>query len=204
VEPGTGATSLREATWLACAAKSCCHAAVIVPTGRDVWRIARTLEVPPWTFLRYFATPQPTGDAFALDASERRYRLVLRKRDSRKKQPPCIFLTKTRHGHHRCGLGDLRPAACRSFPADLIGGVLCMGNDLGCTCRTWTMVDVEVAEARAAVLQREAEAAEYRAVVAEWNRRVMLARTGQDIDFFAFCDFLIDAYDAIAARDGAR
>jgi hypothetical protein len=32
----------------------------------------------------------------------------------------------------------------------------------------------------------------------------MLARTGQDIDFFAFCDFLIDAYDAIAARDGAR
>src|SRR5262245_19539300 len=99
VEQGTGPTSLREATWLACSAKSCCHAAVIIPTGRDVWRIARTLEVPPWSFLRYFQATVPTDDAFALDTSERRYRLVLGKQRSRRKQPPCIFLTRTRHGH---------------------------------------------------------------------------------------------------------
>jgi Fe-S-cluster containining protein len=196
-------TSTREATWLACSAKSCCHAALVVPTGRDVWRIARALEVPPWSFLRYFPTSQPVDDAFALDAGDRRYRLLLGKRESRKKQPPCIFLTRTRHGHHRCGLGELRPAVCRSFPADLVGGVLCMANDLGCTCRTWTMVDVEVDEARAAVLRREAEAAEYRSLVAEWNRRIALGRPGQETDFFAYCDFLIDAYDALAVREGA-
>src|SRR5262249_49555482 len=101
VETGAGAVSLREATWLACPAKSCCHAAVVVPTGRDVWRIARALEVPPWSFLRYFATPQPTGDAFALDAGERRYRLVPREPDSRKKKPPCILLTPTRPPPHQ-------------------------------------------------------------------------------------------------------
>jgi Fe-S-cluster containining protein len=191
----------REALWLACEPKSCCHAAHVLPTGRDVWRIARTLEVPPWSFVRYFPAREPGGDAFALDGSDARYRLVLAKQESEEKPPPCIFLKETRHGYHRCGLGELRPAHCRAFPADLVGGVLCMRNDLGCTCRTWTMVDVDVAEARAAVLRREEEAEEYRAVVAQWNERcgVALAQ-GREVDFFEFCDFLIDSYDALGER----
>jgi Fe-S-cluster containining protein len=197
-------TTTREQHWLACSAKSCCHGTNIVPTGRDVWRISRTLEVPPWSFLRYFPSPDVRGDAFALDGAGPRYRLILSKQESKKKQAPCIFLTRTRHGHHRCGLGDLRPAACQAFPADLVGGVLCMRNDVGCTCRTWTMVDVDVGEARAAVLKREAEAEEYRSVVAEWNERAaIMAARGKEIDFFEYCDFLIDAYDAIAAGEEA-
>jgi Fe-S-cluster containining protein len=192
----------REATWLACEAKSCCHAAV-VPTGRDVWRIARALEVPPWSFVRYFPVPDAADDAFALAETAQRHRLVLAKQESEQKPAPCAFLTSTRHGYRRCGLGDLRPAHCRAFPADLVGGVLCMRNDLGCTCRVWTMVDVEVAEARAAVLQRDVEMQEYRSVVARWNARVALAVPGQESDFLAYCDFLIDAYDEIAAHERA-
>lgn len=191
---------LREATWLACAAKSCCHANV-VPTGRDVWRIARALDAPPWSFLLYFEAREACDDGFALDASDRRYRLVLRKQEGvEAKPPPCVYLTATRHGEHRCGLGELRPAVCRSFPAELVGGVLCMTNDHGCTCRTWTMVDTDVSEARAAVLRRDAERAEYAGVVARWNARVALLPPGAELDFFAYCDYLIDAYDEIGAE----
>ena len=195
-----GAVNTREAAWLACEAKSCC-AVPVIPTGRDVWRIARALEVPPWSFVRYFEAREPSADAFALDRDGARNRLVLAKQESEQKPPPCIFLTSTRHGYHRCGLGGLRPGHCRSFPADLVGGVLCMRNDLGCTCRTWTMVDVDVAEARAAVLQRDAEVEEYRSVVAEWNRRCAAALAlGREVDFFEFCEFLIDTYDEMDKR----
>jgi Fe-S-cluster containining protein len=175
----------------------------VVPTGRDVWRISRALDTPPWTFVRYFPSPSPRGDAFALDRSERRYRLALAKAASRKKQPPCIFLMRTRDGHHRCGLGDLRPAACRAFPSDLFGGVLCARNDGGCTCRRWSLLDLDVAEETELVVRREEEAAEYRRLVAEWNRLVAEAPPEARFDFLAFCRFVLEAYDALAAAEAS-
>jgi Fe-S-cluster containining protein len=195
--------TLKETVWLACRTKTCCHAPIVVPTGRDVWRISRALDTPPWAFVRYFPSPSARGDAFALDQSEQRYRLALAKGASRRKQPPCIFLMRTRNGHHRCGLGDLRPASCKAFPSDLFGGVLCTRNDGGCTCRTWSVLDVDVAEEAELVVRREEEAAEYRGLVAEWNRLVSEAEPGATADFFDFCRFVVEAYDALAASEAS-
>jgi Fe-S-cluster containining protein len=193
-------TSLKEQTWLACQEKTCCHLPLVVPTGRDVWRIARALDTPPWSFLRYFPTAEPRGDAFAIDQTDRRYRLVLAKRETaRRKVKPCIFLMRSRHGHHRCGLGDLRPASCKSFPSDLFGGVLCVRNDGGCTCRVWSLLDVDQADERALVERREVEADEYRAVVADWNDQVATAPPEARIDFVSYCVYLLEVYDRIAA-----
>ena len=190
----------KETIWLSCRTKSCCHAPIVVPTGRDVWRIARTLDVQPWSFLRYFPTPTPRGDAFALDRSDRRYRLALAKKaPSRKRQPPCVFLMKTRGGEHRCGLGALRPAACRALAVELIGGVLCPRNDGGCSCRHWSLLDFDLAEESALVAAREEEAAEYGGLVAEWNRLIAEAPPETGFDFLDFCRFVLDAYDALAA-----
>ncbi len=193
--------SRKEAIWLACEKKTCCYTAFVIPTGRDVWRISRTLDTPPWSFLIYFQTPQPRRDAFLLDASGRQFRLALAKQPSRrtKSPPPCIFLMRTRHGFHRCGLGDLRPGVCQSFPSELVSGVLCLRPDSGCTCRQWALADVDIAEETARVEARQVDGEEYCAVVARWNEQVLAAPDGASFDFLDYCTFLLGAYDAMAS-----
>ncbi len=197
--------SRKEAIWLTCKRKTCCHTAVVIPTGRDIWRIARTLNTPPWSFLVYFPSPVPRRDAFLLDRSGRQFRLALGKRPGRrtKTPPPCIFLLRTRQGYHRCGLGELRPLVCKTFPCDLSDGVLGIYDETGCTCRDWSLVDVDIAEETALIATRQADAEEYCAVVARWNAQVLAAPDNAPVDFPAYCDYLLTAYDALPAAEGA-
>lgn len=196
----------KEAIWLACKRKTCCHTAVVIPTGRDVWRIARTLQAPPWSFLVYFPSPTPRRDAFLLDHSGMQFRLAFGKRLSRhtKTPPPCIFLMRTRQGHHRCGLGDLRPLVCKTFPCELADGVLAIGAETGCTCREWSLVDVNIDAETALIAERQADAEEYCAIVAAWNAQVRDTSADARFDFRDWCDFLLAAYDEIAARQGVE
>jgi Fe-S-cluster containining protein len=190
--------SRKEQLWLACRQKTCCSAPLVIPTGRDVWRIARALDAPPWSFLIYFQSREPRRDAFCLDASGRTFRVALAKQPSRRHRlpPPCIFLVKTRDGAHRCGLGELRPSVCRAFPVEMVDGVVCLRPDSGCTCRRWTLGEVDVAEERELVLARQAAAEEYCGVVARWNARVAEAGPEARFDFLDYCRFLLEAYDA--------
>jgi hypothetical protein len=190
----------KEAVWLACKEKTCCYTAVVVPTGRDVWRIARALDAPPWSFLIYFPSREPRRDAFALDRSGGTFRLALAKGPTRrtKSPPPCIFLLRTRGAYHRCGLGDLRPAVCRAFPSELVDGVLCVRPDTGCTCRTWSLADVEIAEEWERIASRQEEGEEYCEVVARWNARVAAAPEAPGFSFLDYCTFLLETYDAVA------
>ncbi len=199
------APTRKEAVWLACAQKMCCYAAVI-PNGGDVWRIAHALETPPWSFLVYFQTSEPRPDAFLLDRSGRQFRLALAKGPrgrSSKRPAPCVFLLKTRHGQHRCGLGDLRPAVCHSFPTELVDGVLCVRPDHGCVCREWSLADVDMAEEIKVLEERQADAERYCQVVALWNRRVLDTPQDAEYDFTGFCTFVLDAYDKLAAPEAA-
>jgi hypothetical protein len=200
----TGQT-LKEAIWLACKPKTCCYTGIVVPSGRDVWRIARALDAPPWSFLKYFPCPPTRPDGFLLERSGSKLRLALAKQPSKRtKTPaPCIFLLRTRHGHHRCGLGELRPAVCQSFPSELVDGVLCVRNDGSCTCRTWALADVDLAEEAARVNVRQSEAVEYHGVVARWNAIVETAPAGDGFDFVAYCDFLLRAYDELTRGEAA-
>lgn len=194
---------MKEALWLACKAKTCCHTAIVVPSGRDVWRIARRLDLPPWTFLRYFSTSTDRPDAFLLDRSDVRYRLVLAKRQTRRtKSPaPCIFLAKTRVGDHRCGLGQLRPAACLCFPADLVDGLVTVRNDAGCTCRIWDIGDLDLRAETEKVEQRQNEAVEFHQVVATWNAMIRELPEGSSANFIDFCNFILEAYDQMSAPE---
>ena len=195
----------KEALWLACKQKTCCYAPVVIPSGRNVWRIARTLDTPPWSFLVYFETAAPRRDAFALDRSERRFRVALAKQPSQrtKTPPPCIFLLRTRSGQHRCGLGDLRPMVCRAFPAESVGGVVCLRRDSGCTCRSWVLADVDIDEETALLAARQTDAEEYCAVVARWNSMVGSAPAETHFDFVAYCQYVLESYDEIALGSAA-
>lgn len=192
----------KEAAWLACKPKSCCYSAFVIPSGRDVWRISRILDVPPWAFLIYFPSPQPRPDSFTLDDSGKRFRLALSKQPSRrtKTPPPCIFLLRSRNGHHRCGLGDLRPDVCRSFPSEMVDGVLCMSKNSGCTCRVWALADVDIAEETERVETRQKTYKEYCEVVALWNAQVAAEPPGTARSFFDYCNFVLETYDDIEAR----
>jgi Fe-S-cluster containining protein len=199
------ALTRKEEIWLACKQKTCCYAAFVLPSGRDVWRISRTLQAPPSTFLVYFESPQPQPDAFILDASGLKFRLALSKQQSRrtKSAPPCIFLMKTRQGHHRCGLGDLRPQVCRSFPSEIADGLVRIDPDTGCTCRKWSLSDVDIDEEKSRVEQRLRDYNEYCAVVQHWNQQAATeladAPPGMGFDFYDYLDFLLEAYDEISA-----
>jgi Fe-S-cluster containining protein len=197
------ALTRKEAAWLACKPKTCCYAALVVPSGRDIWRIARALASPPWAFCVYFKAPSLRDDAFALDQSGTGFRLALAKGASRrtKTPPPCIFLLKTRDGAHRCGLGALRPQVCRIFPVEQVQGVVCLRPESGCTCRRWTLADADIGEETALLAQRDADFGEYCAVVARWNAQVAAAPPATSFTFFDYCTFLLAAYDALAAPD---
>jgi hypothetical protein len=108
-------------------------------------------------------------------------------------------LLKTRRGQHRCGLGDLRPAVCHSFPTELVDGVLCVRPDHGCACREWSLADVDMAEEMEVLEDRQADAEVYCEVVAMWNQRVLEAAPQAEHDFSGFCEFVLAAYDDLAA-----
>jgi len=201
------APTKKEAIWLSCAQKTCCYAAVI-PTGQDVWRIARALGTPPPSFLVYFQTPQPRRDAFLLDRSGRSFRIALSKgkkaRPTRTNKPaPCIFLVRLRRGQHRCGLGDLRPNVCRTFPSEVVDGVVCIRPDHGCTCREWTLTDVDLSEEMDILDERQAGAEAYCQLVASWNARILSSPDDVDHDFTSFCAYLMAAYDEIEQAGAA-
>ena len=189
----------KESIWLACKEKSCCYASLVIPTGQDIWRIARTLETPPWSFLIYFQSPQPRRDSFILDRSGRQFRVALAKGPTRrtKSPPPCIFLVRTRSGDHRCGLGDLRPGVCRSFPSELVNGMVCVRPDSGCACRAWALHDVDIVEEMHTLVERQDDLEKYCTVVAHWNRRVAEAPAGSSFDFTEFCTYVLQAYDPV-------
>ncbi len=141
----------------------------------------------------------PRRDAFLLTPDGPTFRLALAKGGGRRSKtaPPCIFLLRTRQGHHRCGLGDGRPAVCRSFPSVLVDGVLTLQADSGCTCRRWALPDVDIVEETVRVQTQQADVAEYCAVVATWNARVTAASPETVFTFFDYCEALLDAYDAL-------
>jgi Fe-S-cluster containining protein len=190
----------KEALWLVCKEKTCCYASLVIPTGYDIWRIARTLDTPPQTFIKYFQTPQPRRDAFVLDGSGRQFRVALAKGPTRRKKtpPPCIFLLRTRGGFHRCGLGDVRPAVCHTFPSETVEGIVYIRPDSGCTCREWALTDVDIAEELEAVVERHADLEVYCAVVAQWNAQVVAAPAGTSFEFADYCTYVLSAYDHLA------
>ena len=66
----------KEAIWLACKQKTCCYERLVTVTGRDVWRIARALDVDPWSFLIHYEAPAGP-DTFILGHDQIHYRLAL-------------------------------------------------------------------------------------------------------------------------------
>jgi len=156
----------------------------VIVTGHDLTRIARTIAVAPWSFTTAVAAPEDADDAFALDASPRRWRLALsRIQFERSASPQCAFLLRLPGGNARCGLGEGRPAACRAFPNE--------GGAETCSC-SWEGVPLDDAAASDAAASLARERDRYARAIARWNAYVAVA--GTSLEVRDLCRFLLDAY----------
>jgi hypothetical protein len=188
------AAPARVARWLACPRKDCCSFSYICVSGDDVARIARTMALEPWTFTVAIAAPDDADDGFLLAAAGPRLRLALARvsfeADGRGAQ--CAFLASLSDGSARCGLGELRPAACLTFPARVDGGAVVL-DAAGCSC-DWSGVPLEDPELERN-LAAMAEARErYAGVVGRWNAFVRASSFAEPLEVRDFGRFLLDAY----------
>lgn len=178
-----------------CREKTCCTYYAVYLTGDEIVRIARMLGASPWAFT--IAVPSESApDAFALDRSPQRYRAALTKLPDDAERERCIFLLRLSDGTARCGLGESRPTPCRTFPVELHEGSLRVFAD-GCTCRSWSLEDVD-AEAERALLQDDARARDvYAGLVRNWNAYVEATEI-EGLSYPDYCRFLLDQY--VSAR----
>lgn len=191
-----------ELLWLSCAAKRCCSLRTVRPTGGDIWRIATQLQVPPESFVRTVPA-EPDAPAGVLLAPEGQpVHLALARRPVTGRQAACVFLLQIGNDVARCGLGALRPLPCQAFPATGGRGVLDISADHSCTCRDWSLADVDRV-AVAALLEREAaERALDQRLIHEWNEQVAAAAAITQYSVADFCRHLLHAY-ADHTRPGA-
>lgn len=184
-------TTPRELLWLSCREKACCHAQVVV-TGRDVCRICDVLSVKPWDVVAACAAEDGAPDAFQLARGGPFHQLALTKRPGA--DGACTFLWKVNDGHAQCGLGALRPGVCQAYPALLVDGVLCASSS-ACTCRRWSVFDLDGDADRALLRELAVEQAEYAAIVRRWNDALPPAPGRRT--YKQFCAYLVEAYAAV-------
>lgn len=186
-------TTPRELLWLACKEKTCCHAQVLV-TGHDVWRICDVLSVKPWDVAAACAADGAAPDGFQLVRGGRRRQLALVKRPDT--GGACTFLWTLNDGHAQCGLGMLRPGVCQAYPALLVDGMLCASSS-ACTCRRWSVLDLDGDGDRELLGRLAVEQAEYASIVRRWNDALPDAPARRT--YRQFCAYLLETYAMRAA-----
>jgi Fe-S-cluster containining protein len=188
--------STKELLWLACRDKTCCLNSRVIITGLDMWRISQALELAPWDFTMYTHAVEGAPDAFQLAADGPSFQVILGKRgEVGTHGAPCIFLWQLADGHAQCGLGALRPLICQSYPAVLIDDLLRVDGS-HCTCRRWSLADLDAAHELALIGQLLEETAAYGEIVTAWNRALQ-----RDVEQ-TFRDFCSHVLEACAQRVG--
>jgi Fe-S-cluster containining protein len=183
--------SNKQAICLSCREKQCCSYYTVAVTTHDLVRIARAMQLAPSDFLTCQKASDEGSGGFLLRPDGPKHTIALRKRRlSDETASPCIFLLRTNDQHGVCGLGDLRPALCHTFPTYLIEGFVAIAhNPPGCV-RTWSYGDIDVEEQHRALTHAHGEEVAHEALVEQWNGQVR--SDGRERPFEEFCAFLIN------------
>jgi Fe-S-cluster containining protein len=183
--------SYRERICLSCRDKTCCSYYTVTVRAQDLLRIARNMQLAPSDFLSYHALPEGERGGFLLDPAGPGCALTLMRRSfPGDTAAPCIFLLRTNDQHGRCGLGDLRPGQCRTYPSYFADSFVAVAHfPAGCV-RTWSYGDMDLEEERKKLRHARAEEAVHEALVEEWNQRVR--SEGRERSCDEFCTFLVN------------
>ena len=176
---------------LSCREKTCCSYYTVTVTTHDLLRIAKNMQLSPSDFLTCQRAADDDKGGFLLQRDGAKYAMALVKRQAPDDTAsPCIFLLRTNDQHGVCGLGDLRPAQCRTFPTYLANGVVAVAHKPGGCVRTWTYGDIDLDQERRDLTRACAEEAAHCALVERWNERVR--SDARERPFEEFCAFLIN------------
>jgi len=187
--------SRKDLLWLSCREKTCCYATKVVLSGLDLWRIHQAMELMPWQYTLYSDAPEDAVDGFRLVPGGPLFQVVLAKRgEIGQYGAPCIFLLKLSDGHAQCGLGALKPTACRAYPAALVDNLLRCESS-ACTCRRWSLLDLDAEQDTSMLNEMLSEMAEYSEIVAAWNN--LLHEGHEPRSYHDFCSYVLAAYDAL-------
>jgi Fe-S-cluster containining protein len=150
------------------------------------------LHVPPESFLRTIRADAAGEDVVLLAPNGAPVYVTLARRVVKGRQAACVFLMQI-DDVARCGLGGLRPLPCQSFPATGEAGLLCLPEQHICTCRAWSIADLDRAMVKVQLEREAAERARDRRLIQEWNIQVTNT-TRTSYTLADFCDYVIHAY----------
>jgi hypothetical protein len=67
----------------------------------------------------------------------------------------------------------------------------------GCTCRRWSLDDIDLESDRASLLAESLARAEYAGFVRNWNAYVAAVAEAERFSYPDFCRFLLDQYATV-------
>lgn len=103
----------------ACVSCKCCFGLFIDVTGLDLYRLAVSLHLDPMTLVTTAPSDETDDDlGFCLEPGGPTKTLILRQRGTTKRRCALLLGPLGTNGETRCGVYPIRPAACRSYPAE--------------------------------------------------------------------------------------
>lgn len=175
-----------------CQTCNCCFGILVDVTGLDVWRLATALSLAPSDFVETCPSEETDDDiGVMLEPGGETFTLVLRRQTTQ----ACTFLLGPigDRGLYRCGPYDHRPAACRSYPAEIAepGAPVRVRSVARCPVGT----DLSDAPWRTFVRDEQILIDIHRLVVWRWNRHVLT--TGETFDLDAYLGYLLEVHDRL-------
>jgi Fe-S-cluster containining protein len=153
----------------------CCYDIVVHVTPFDVWRIASEQALSPLQIVEPREVQPREGPSAAvfgarLDATERRFRCVLRK--SLHEPLACQFLLHLGGGQKRCGIYPHRPRVCAVYPFAIHRGSVDLRDDARCGAGDWNLALVDYAAMRRELAVYDAEWHAAAGIATVWNDAV--------------------------------
>lgn len=167
----------------------CCRSFNLVIDGFDAYRLARslTLRILDFAELRWAETADDEHRIVLDGNAARHYRMVLiRVPDLHPEHPlRCVFLINV-GDRARCGVYDLRPGMCRTYPSHVSEGLVATNGGKYCPPNAWRLETMNLPYFRLQHQFKAQQRAIYHRLIEHWNNRVSAARRRTSDDFFAY------------------
>lgn len=179
--------------------QDCCHDYTVTVTGYDVWCIANHLRLDPHQFLVCFLADKPDSKGFKLGGCDKKFEIALatRKIDGAVDKKQCVFWLSLLEGYGRCGIYEVRPLVCQTYPAYLSHGLVHLRTDALCPERSWNLSTMDLPYWRQRLLRFHMETDIYSSVIEQWNSFVDASPTNDTCSVDVFYGYLIAVYSRI-------
>lgn len=100
----------------------CCRSYLVPVFGHDLYRLVKTRNLDPRSFIFICEQEEPDAAGFRLEFDGPTFGLALDKKDKLEVSQPCTFLVEHADGTSQCGVYEDRPIACATYPMSRVMG----------------------------------------------------------------------------------